>query len=95
MKFRKIYWVVESINTAGPTTLKGVYTSIQDLTEAGLSTPKECLRLSLVKLDAAEGVLGKWDHSNFSNIRKDLDEYIESGEFSIENCDILANALNA
>jgi len=95
MKFRKIYWVVESINAVGLTTVKGVYTSIQDLMEAGLSTSKDSLRLSLVKLDAAEGVLGEWDQSSFPDIRANLQEFIDSREFSIENCELLSKALNS
>ncbi len=94
MMFRRIYWVVESVSANGPTALHGVFTSLQDLLLVGLAANKESIRLSLVKLDAPDGVIGKWDKSNFAGIRSDLQQYIESGEFSIENCDLLAEALN-
>ncbi len=37
MMFRRLYWVVEEVDTSGRSQVTGVYTSIQDLIKHGLS----------------------------------------------------------
>lgn len=90
--FRKIYWVVEKKLSGDQFQVHGVYTSIQDLIDSGVEEASD-VRLTLVKLDAKDGVLGTWSAPKFEGIRESLEEYIGTGEFTIDQCDHLVATL--
>lgn len=92
MVFRRIYWVVEKLN-GDQAEVVGVFTSISDLVDTYLAESHGPCRFTLVKLDAANGVLGRWQSPNFDGMREALNEYIQTGEFAIDECDRLAEAL--
>lgn len=92
MTFRIIYWVVEKLD-ATSSRVTGVYTSIHDLIDIGLSGQDRDVRLSLFKLDSPSGKLGEWTGPKFEGLRSDLDEFIKSGEFTVEQCNALADFL--
>jgi hypothetical protein len=95
MVFRRVYWVVEHVTAAG-CELKGVFTSIQDLQEAfGESLKGGTYRLSLVKLDAKEGVLATWSGPDYSGMESGLSPFIETGEFGKDVCHELCDAVGA
>lgn len=95
--FRRIYWVVEEFK-GNESSVAGVFTSIIDLREF-LSTERmnsvSKTRLNLMKLDAPDGTLGKWESPEFSNMRSDLDAFVKTGEFTIDQCDDLVDTLTA
>jgi hypothetical protein len=97
MVFRRIYWVVEEFK-GNESTVAGVFTSIIDLRE--FLSPERMnsvskTRLNLMKLDAPDGTLGKWDSTDFSSMRGDLDQFVKTGEFTIDQCDDLVDTLGA
>lgn len=96
MQFRRIYWVVEETR-AGERGLVGVFTSTTDLLDRYLDHLNEnepdSIRLTLVKLDQVGNPLGWWESGSFGNLRQDLQQFVESGEFSIEECDRLNDRL--
>ncbi|MBX3120055.1 MAG: hypothetical protein KF784_13395 [Fimbriimonadaceae bacterium] len=91
MVFRRIYWVTEQIDNNGKSQVTGVYTSIHDLVGNGLrwidGEPAEfaTFRLSLVKLDYSGGVLGCWESPNFDTLAADLQPFVATQEFTIED----------
>ena len=96
MVFRKIYWVVEETRQ-DERAVVGVFTSNSDLidrylTEIGADRP-DSFQISLVKLDKVRGVLGTWSSPDFEGLRTDLDDYIATGEFSIDECDQICHQL--
>jgi hypothetical protein len=96
MMFRRLYWVTEEINANGGSGVSGVYTSIPDLVKNGIETRNgkaSRLRLSLVKLDGADGPLGVWEAPNFSGIEESLQEYVRTDEISADQCQSLFNQL--
>lgn len=100
MVFRKIYWVTEQIDLAGKSHVTGVFTSIPDLMSKGLRWVNgeagqfSGFRLSLVKLDCDGDVLGSWQSPGFDNLAADLQPYIATQEFSIEDVQQLPVALS-
>jgi hypothetical protein len=48
-----------------------------------------------MKLDAPDGTLGKWDSTDFSSMRSDLDQFVKTGEFTIDQCDELVDTFTA
>ena len=97
MQFRRIYWVVEETRQ-GDRELRGVFTSINDLLDRYLDSvgteKPDSIRLSLVKLDQVGAPLGVWQSGKFESLRQDLQQFIASGEFSIDECDRLSGHLS-
>lgn len=91
MKFRKLYWVTETLCSDG-NSVHGVYTCFVDLIRKGLDNPPCPLRLSLYTLDTPGSGLGRWTASNAESIVDDLAPFVESGEFSVEDCRALQDA---
>lgn len=88
MMFRKLYWVVEHVDSHGHSSVSGVFTSIPDLIRSGLryipGENRDQLRFSLCKLDSPLPPLGCWDSANFSTLEADLQAYVATEEFSAE-----------
>jgi len=98
MMFRRLYWVTERVQPDGSTSVRGVYTSIPDLVDHGFPAVFEAtnpcaLRLSLVKLDSRSGPLGTWTPAEFGRIAEDLQPYVVTGEFAVENVTMLRDEL--
>lgn len=77
--------------------MTGVYTSIADLVHKGLmwrDGSHGTLRLSLVKPDTFDSPLRKWDNVAGAAIESDLQEFVSSGEISIEEAKMLAEGLD-
>ncbi|MCH7904820.1 MAG: hypothetical protein IH944_09675 [Armatimonadetes bacterium] len=99
MKFRKLYWVTEQIDGQGRSEVVGVYTSIPDLVEIGLRwddglSKRVGYRLSLVKLDSKKKPLGAWQSPDFASLADDLEEFINTKEFSRSECERLVQELS-
>lgn len=96
MVFRKIYWVVEETRQNQRAVI-GVFTSNSDLIDSYLSVVShdrpDSFRISLVKLDKVGGVLGTWDSPSFEGLRGDLNAFIATGEFTIDECDRIGEHL--
>ncbi|MBV6458340.1 MAG: hypothetical protein HONBIEJF_01467 [Fimbriimonadaceae bacterium] len=92
MMFRRLYWVTE-VSEAGNVRVAGVYTSIPDLIEKGLENGA-VTRISLVKLDSCDGPLGRWESPSFGNMREDLQAYVATGEFALDEIQSLAMAIS-
>jgi len=98
MKFRRIYWVTEQLDDAGRGEVTGVYTSIPDLVDYGLSMKEHCekqaaLRLTLCELDTAKPPLICLTSDNFGNVEELLDQFVKDGEITHEDVVALADAL--
>ncbi|MFW5698018.1 MAG: hypothetical protein ACOCX1_05630 [Fimbriimonadaceae bacterium] len=95
MKFRRLYWVTESIDADGVSTVTGIYTSIPTLVHKGLTTtPKGShLRLSLMRLDSPSGPLHQWNAAEFGNIEEVLRKYISTGDFTHAEVEMLSGAV--
>lgn len=91
MMFRRLYWVTE-VSEGGSSRVAGVYTSIPDLIEKGLGHGAG-MRISLVKLDSCDGPLGRWDAPAFGNMREDLQAYVATGEFALDEIQALSMAV--
>jgi hypothetical protein len=96
MMFRRLYWVVEEVEKSGRSQVIGVYTSIQDLINRGLGCVDSGneIRLTLTKLDSTKPPLGCWASPRFENIEKDLEEYVQTDEFTVEQCLALSQELH-
>jgi hypothetical protein len=100
MVFRRIYWVTEQLDTEGRSAITGIYTSIPDLLHLGIKmvedVPQQAgFRLSLVQLDKQCGAHGIWTEENWDEIVSDLSPYIQTGEFTEEQCSMLHAALQS
>lgn len=98
MKFRRLYWVTEQLDNEGQSEICGVFTSIPDLVEEGLRWNDEidktsCFRISLVKLDSKHKPLGMWQSPDYKNLGDDLQEYVQTQEFSTPECESLLDGL--
>jgi len=97
MMFRRLYWVTEQVQRGGTSQVTGVYTSIPDLIHRGLrwiGDHKGCeFRLTLVKLDCEREPLGSWQSPDFSDLGPSLDQFIETDEFSADQCAALQHEL--
>jgi hypothetical protein len=96
MMFRRLYWVVEEVDKTGRSQVSGVYTSIQDLIKFGLGCVDNGneIRLTLTKLDSSKPPLGVWASPRFDNLEADMQEYIQTDEFSEEQCKSLCDELH-
>lgn len=97
MMFRKLYWITEQTDPSGVYRATGAYTSIFDLTERGLRWIEPAgsgFRISLVKLDCKNDVLGSWTGPKFDGLDTALQTYIGTHEFSVEECQSLRAALD-
>ncbi len=99
MRFRKLYWVTEQVTANNKSSVLGVFTSVPDLVCTGLrgdgSARRGEIRLSLFQLDSDLGPLRSWTPSNFASVCEDLKEFVQSEEFTQEECNTLAAALKA
>jgi hypothetical protein len=96
MMFRRLYWVVEELDTSNRSQVTGVYTSIQDLIKHGLcgvDTGNE-IRLTLTKLDSNKPPLGCWNSPRFEDLANSLNEYVATDEFTAEQCKALCDKLH-
>ena len=98
MKFRRLYWVTEQLDDDGRSALCGVFTSIPDLVEEGLRWNDEIgkrnsFRISLVKLDSKHKPLGSWISPDYQTLEEDLQEYVETQEFTVPECQDLCKGL--
>ncbi|MDR3692116.1 MAG: hypothetical protein P4L46_22235 [Fimbriimonas sp.] len=93
--FRKLYWVTESVDPQGHSNVLGVYTSIPHLISHGIDgfEVEGRLRLTLAKLDSEKEPFGTWCEPDFRGLAEDLREFVETDEFTIEHCQMLAEAL--
>lgn len=99
MMFRKLYWITEQ-SSRGSWRATGVYTSIQDLIEHGFRfvgdpAVHDGFRITLCKLDCRKDVLGVWSGPKFQDIETDLQAYVQTGEFTVEEIQQLRQALSA
>lgn len=99
MMFRKLYWVTEQLQ-AGTARVTGVYTSVPDLIRKGLIWHGETagdtrMRLTLVKLDSSKGPLGEWENSTFASLVTDLEPFVRTDEFRLDEVLDLVSAINA
>lgn len=100
MKFRRLYWVTEQLDEFGCSEIVGVFTSIPDLIEDGLKwndgfSKKDKFRLTLVKLDSKKRPLGTWISPDYEGFETDIQEYVETKEFTTTECESLVAALKA
>lgn len=92
--FRKLYWVTEQVLSDGKTQVTGVFTSIPNLVREGFAcNDVGTLRLTLTKLDCEDGNLGTWTAPNFDGLQDRLGEFVQTEEFSFEQCESLIHAL--
>src|SRR5690348_11145828 len=96
MMFRRLYWVVEEVQSDGRSQVTGVYTSIQDLIKHGLAGVDEGneIRLTLTKLDSNKPPLGCWSSPRFESLETCLEEYVATDEFTAEQCKALSDELH-
>jgi hypothetical protein len=96
MMFRRLYWVVEELEQSGRSQVSGVYTSIQDLIKFGLGCVDNGnqIRLTLTKLDSSKPPLGTWASPDFQTLEADMQEYIQTDEFSEEQIKALLDDLH-
>jgi hypothetical protein len=84
--FRRLYWVVEQLDTEGRSRVTGVYTSIPDLIHKGLNWCSDFsgknVRLSLVKPDTFDRPLGMWTPDNLSDFATELSAFIKTNEMT-------------
>lgn len=93
MMFRRLYWVVEEVESTGRSQVTGVYTSIQDLIKHGLAHVDSGneIRLTLTKLDSNKPPLGCWTSPRFENLEADMEEYVSTDEFTADSCKALSD----
>lgn len=99
MMFRRLYWVTEKVDDIGRSSVTGIFTSIPDLIHKGLEHadehlgPGQFLRLNLIKLDSVDEPFGSWTSPGFCGIGERLSEFIDTGEFTFDECRELVEAL--
>jgi hypothetical protein len=97
--FRKLYWVTEEVDDIGRAHVTGVFTSVPDLIDKGLkvaetSMPSDhFLRLTLVKLDSCGTPFGSWTSPTFTGLGEKLTEFVDTGEFTFDECRDLVEEL--
>lgn len=92
--FRKLYWVTEQVLPNGNSSVTGVFTSIPNLVKEGLACNDPAhLRLTLTKLDCEDGALGRWMGPDFDGLQTRLQEFVQTEEFSADQCDSLVATL--
>jgi hypothetical protein len=95
MMFRKLYWVVEQVQSDGKSSVRGVYTSIPDLVDCGLAGLTGAVRLTLTKLDSNQPPVGLWSSPGFEGVAEDLQPYVDADDFSDDHRHYLIAALKA
>jgi hypothetical protein len=95
MMFRKLYWVVEQVQSDGKSSVRGVYTSIPDLVDCGLAGLTGAVRLTLTKLDSNQPPVGLWSSPGFEGVSEDLQPYVDADDFSDDHRHYLIAALKA
>lgn len=97
MMFRRLYWITEQSAKGGTWRATGVYTSISDLVHKGIRHVGEATitgyRITLVKLDCRSDVLGTWEGPAFANLEEELEPFVRTKEFAIEEIQELRAAL--
>jgi len=91
--FRRLYWIVEEFDDAGATHVSGVYTSIPDLIHRGLKTGAR-IRLTIHKPDTYHAPLGQWTNGTLAQIGDDLNQFVQTHEYSVEEVKSLAEAVS-
>ncbi|HVT11677.1 MAG TPA: hypothetical protein VHE55_05385 [Fimbriimonadaceae bacterium] len=92
--FRKLYWVTEQVLPNGNSSVTGIFTSIPNLIKEGfISNDPTHLRLTLTKLDCEHGALGTWIGPEFDGLSGRLQEFVQTEEFSAEQCEHLMATL--
>lgn len=97
MMFRRLYWVTEQTDSAGIFRATGVYTSVHDLIDSGLrwlDPSGKGFRISLAKLDCKGDVLGSWSSPEFKGLEDQMQEFVKTGEFGVDECQTLRTALD-
>lgn len=94
--FRKLYWVTETVDPDGHSRVTGVYTSIPDLIQHGLSWShgRTSLRITLSKLDSEKEPFGCWTSPSFKGLEDELQAFVRTDEFSPDHCKLLLEALS-
>ena len=100
MRFRRIYWVTEQLDEEGRSEVTGVFTSIPDLIDLGLgvreiSGKKASFRISLCELDSKDMPLLTLEAPTFDDFEEKLQPFLNTGEFSREEYNSLADALQS
>jgi len=99
MMFRKLYWVTEEVDDIGRAHVTGVFTSVPDLIDKGLKVSESslpanhALRLTLLKLDSCGAPFGSWTSPTFAGLGEKLTEFVETGEFTFDECRDLVHEL--
>jgi hypothetical protein len=98
MMFRRIYWVIERVEKDGSSRVAGIYTSIPDLVDHGFRNRDplrdgQSIRLSQVQLNRSDEPLGQWTQHTWGDIAQELEPFVESGEYSPEECLFLQDSL--
>lgn len=75
----------------------GVFTSIPNLIRHGLESEVDLrhLRLTLTKLDSSDGAVASWFGPTFACLERDLTQFVETDEFSGEQCKALVAAIDS
>ena len=97
MMFRKLYWVTEQTDPEGIFRATGIYTSVHDLIDHGLrwlAPAGKGFRISLAKLDCKTDVLGSWHSPDFKGLEEQMQEFVKTGEFGIDEFQTLRTALD-
>lgn len=98
MMFRRLYWVAEQVAPDGKSSVTGIYTSIQDLIHKGLhwcdESGENLFRLTLLKPDSFNCPLGVWVSPKFEGLHDELRQFVESNEYSDEECVALEQELS-
>lgn len=94
--FRRLYWVVEFVQSDGRSRVAGVYTSIPDLIRHGLSRASDGeLRITLTKLDSDKEPFGTWSAPEFAGLEEACQQFVRTEEFSVDEVKNLIGALRA
>jgi hypothetical protein len=97
MMFRKLYWVTEGVDAESSSHILGVYTSIPTLIRNGFSadTDPSRTRLSLTRLDCDDGILATWIGEEYQRLRGDLQQFVDSDDFTADQAEALYHAVSA
>ena len=92
--------MTEQLDESGQSEVTGVFTSIPDLIDTGLgvrdiSEKKSRFRLSLCELDSKNKPLLTLESPGFDDFQQKLEPFLTTGEFSREELNSLADALQS
>jgi hypothetical protein len=96
-KFRKVYWVTEQVDADGRSAVAGVFTSVNDLMDHGLTGLEGCdkvagFRITLAELDQV-GPLGTWTSPDYTGFEEALQEYIATSEVALHEAEAIIKTL--